>query len=90
VAAPDTLKLRPDKVAWRDVDDELIALDLDAAVYLSVNRAGAALWPALAEGTTRDALVAALEERFSIPNEAAATDVDTFLGQLSGLDLLEE
>jgi Coenzyme PQQ synthesis protein D (PqqD) len=89
VTAAETVKLRADRVAWRPVDDEVIALDVDAAVYLSVNRTGAALWPALAVGATRDELAGTLADRYSLSHEAAARDVDSFVEHLSGLGLLE-
>lgn len=75
------LKLREDKLAWREVDGETLLLDLEASMYLSVNPSATVLWRLLAEGTTRDALIDALEQKYSIARDRAAGDVDEFLNQ---------
>jgi hypothetical protein len=54
-----------------------------------VNRTGAVLWPLLAEGTDRDALVAAVVGEFDVDAETAGRDVDAFVGALREQDLLE-
>ena len=51
------LRLRPDAVAWREVDGEVIALGLESSTYFGTNSSGAILWRRLAEGTTRAELV---------------------------------
>lgn len=37
-------------VRSRELDDELVLLDLDAGTYYSLNRSGAEVWAALARG----------------------------------------
>ena len=54
------LRLRRERLEWRRVDGEVIAVDLEASTYLSANESAAPLWEALAEGTTRDDLIARL------------------------------
>jgi hypothetical protein len=83
------LRLRRSSLQWLDADGEIVALDEETLVYLSANESGAVLWEALAGGTTRDALVDALVDRFGIDNEQAARDVDTFLAELERRNLLE-
>jgi hypothetical protein len=80
------VKLREDGLHWRRVEDEIIVLD--GARYLSINAAGAELWPLLTEGTDRDALVARLVEVFEIDAAQAAADVDGFLADLREQGLL--
>jgi hypothetical protein len=87
----DTMtRLRSDALEWRSVDGQIVALDLRTSEYLSVNAAGAALWPGLAAGATREQLVATLADRFSLPEDAAGRDVDTFVASLRAQDLLEQ
>ena len=57
------LRLRNDDLAWRTVDDEMIAIDVRDSTYLTANDSGALLWAALAAGTTREALAGNLVER---------------------------
>lgn len=74
--------LRPDAVVWRQVGDEVVALDLRAQEYLAVNNTGATLWPALQEGATAGQLATMLEERFAVSREVADADVRAFLSSL--------
>jgi len=86
----DVLRLRSEALEWRQVDGEVIAVDLRRSVYLSANDSGALLWRALAEGTTRDQLVQALRDAFELEAEQADADVDAFLVELAEHDLLDE
>ena len=86
----EQLRLRPTELEWRDIEGEVVALDVRKSVYIAVNRTGALLWPALAEGTTKDALISLLSERFDLDRAAATSDVDAFLANLREQDLLEE
>jgi hypothetical protein len=83
-----TFRLRDDALHWRQIEDEVVAVDLKTASYLGANPAAAALWPALTEGATREELGAVLVERFGIGAEQAAADVDAFLAQLDEAGLL--
>lgn len=84
-----TLRLRPGALDWREVDGEIVALDLQALTYVAVNATGATMWPALVEGVTRDALVGQLRGRFDIDQTRAEADVDAFVETLRERDLLE-
>lgn len=83
------LRLRPERLEWRAVDDEVIAVDLDASVYLTANTAAMPLWEALARGTTRDELVGSLVREYGIDRADAERDVDEFLASLSERRLLD-
>jgi hypothetical protein len=83
------VKLRDGAVEWRQVETEVIALDLRRSLYLSLNRTGAVLWPLIVGGTTHDRLVEALREEFAVDESVARTDVDVFLRELRAHDLLE-
>jgi hypothetical protein len=84
----ETVRLRADKLEWRIVDDEVIALDLGSSEYLAINRVGAVLWPALAEGVAVDALVELVTTEFDVDRERVADDVEAFLATLERRDLL--
>ncbi|HEV3477917.1 MAG TPA: PqqD family protein [Gaiellaceae bacterium] len=83
-------RLRPDALRWREVDREVIAVDLGSSTYLSTNESGLVLWRRLAEGATRRELAAELQERFAIDASRAEIDVDNFLRALAERDLLED
>jgi hypothetical protein len=85
----DLLRLRDDKLEWREIDEEIVALDGRTSEYLSVNRSGAALWPLLLAGATRGVLVERLTEAFDVDRATAERDLDAFLEVLSERDLLD-
>lgn len=81
--------LRADAVDWREVDGQVVVLDRAGSVYLAVNAAGAALWPAIVEGATRSQLVQVLLDTFDVERSRAERDVDVFVASLAERDLLE-
>ncbi len=84
------LSLRGDDLAWRTVDDELIAIDVRDSTYLSANNSGLLMWNALAAGTTREELTAGLVAEYGIDAETASQDVEAFLADLKERGLLDE
>jgi hypothetical protein len=85
-----TLRLRSDELEWRDVEGEVVALDLRTSAYLTVNESGAKLWSALASGASRDQLIDLLVGTSKIPREQATADVDAFIEMLARQDMLVE
>jgi hypothetical protein len=84
------LQLRAEALAWRRVEDEVIAVDLRSSTYLSASGSAALLWQALAGGTTRDMLIDLLTGEFGVERDRAAADVDAFVADLAGRELLDE
>lgn len=80
--------LREQDLDWRQIDDEIVALDKQGAVYLAAQGSGTLLWRLLAETTTRDKLVAALVETYGIDPARGGSDVDEFLATLNERGLL--
>lgn len=83
-----TLHLADGQVAWREVEGEIVGVALGKGEYFAVTPSGAALWAALAEGTTHAALVELLRQRFGISEEIAVRDVTAFVESLDGWGLL--
>jgi hypothetical protein len=84
------LRLRTSDLEWREIEDEVIAVDVQTSTYLSANSSGMLLWRELARGTTRAALVDRLVEVYGIEGERAAADVDRFLEDLVSHGLLAD
>jgi hypothetical protein len=84
----ESFRLRDAELEWREVEGEIVALDLRESTYLSVNRTGTVLWPRLAAGATRDELIASLTASFDVDEESAGRDLDAFLGALRERGLL--
>ena len=82
------IRLDPRSVSWREVDGEILALDVVSSTYLGTNGVGALLWKALAVGTSRDRLVSLLLSEYDVGEIQAANDVDEFLSDLAAQGLL--
>jgi hypothetical protein len=83
------IKLRDERLQWRAVEGETIAVDLESSNYLAFNPTATELWQLLLDGTTEDALIGRLVELYGIPREQAATDVRAFLDTLAANGLLD-
>ena len=87
--APDKkVQLKAEDVVWREVDDELVVLELSTSTYLTLNGAAKHLWETLADGATIEQLVESLVERYQIPAEQARSDTESFLAALADRALL--
>lgn len=89
VVEEPVLRLRAHAVDWRVVEGQVVALDRERSVYLAINQSGAALWPAIVEGATRDELVGVLLGTFDVDSARATQDVDAFVADLNERNLLE-
>lgn len=83
------MKLRADDIVWREIDGDLVILDLRSSTYLTTNASGAVLMKELTEEKTDEQLAEALVKAFGITPEQAGTDVAAFVETLSKGDLLE-
>lgn len=84
------LRLRTDALEWREIDDEVVALEGERSIYLAANPAATLLWRRLASGATTTELTAALVEAYGIDEARAECDVAGFLDQARELRLVVE
>jgi Coenzyme PQQ synthesis protein D (PqqD) len=85
----DMLELRPKGLTWREVDHEVVVLDLDDSMYFSVNTSGAELWHLLVDGAPRSRLVDSIVDAYGIDSSRAEEDVDAFIAALGTHGLLK-
>lgn len=83
------VRVRGDRLTWRDVGGEIVALDLHSSTYFSANGSASVLLRVLAHGATSRELVLALLAEYDVPQEQAAQDVEAFLCSLEAHHLLE-
>lgn len=88
VPAPMRVQINSANVSWREVDGEVVALDLRSSTYFSTNRTGAIMWHAMVDGCSVDDLIELLQATFGIDETRAAADVTAFLDLLSKNKLL--
>lgn len=84
------MKLRANDITWREIDGDLVILDLRSSTYLTTNASGAVLMKELTEERTDDELVQALVGAYEISETQAASDVTSFVRALRDGGLLEE
>ncbi len=83
------LRLKLDDIVWREVDNELVVLELSTSTYLTLNGSAKLLWETLTEGSTIERLVLSLVGRYSLPPDQARFDVTAFILTLSERNLIE-
>jgi hypothetical protein len=83
------MKLRARDLTWREIDGDVVLLDLRSSSYLTANSSGTVLIKQLTEERTDGELVRSLMEAFGIDHAQAEQDVRTFLGALDQNGLLE-
>lgn len=84
-----SMKLRVDDITWREIDGDLVILDLRSSTYLTANASGTVLMRQLTEERTLPQLVQALVDAFGIPERRAQQDVQAFLDELVDRGLVE-
>jgi len=84
------MKLRAHNLTWREIDGDLVILDLSSSTYLTTNASGAVLMKALTQDRTDTELTQSLMEAFGISASQAETDVRTFLADLESGGLLDD
>ncbi|UFU02399.1 PqqD family protein [Ruania suaedae] len=83
------MRLRAQDVSWREIDGEMVLLDLRTSTYLTANRVGTLLLRLLSEHErTVDELADALVTEFEIPRSRAQADVEAFIADLRTRKLL--
>jgi hypothetical protein len=83
------LRLRSKELTWREVDGEIIALDLTSSLYFTANRTGTLLWTHLVEGARLSDLTALLAARYTLTEGDARHHVSSFIALLDSHSLLE-
>jgi Coenzyme PQQ synthesis protein D (PqqD) len=76
-------------VVWRDLDDEVVILDIVSNQYFGLNGAGGAMWRLLAGHGSVDEIVARLAEQFDAGAEQLRTDLEALIKDLEGKGLLK-
>ena len=80
----------PDELAWRELANEVVILDLRTSKYLTLNGSAAVLWAALAEGgATAGQLCECLQARYGLSTDRAAQDVGRFLAECQRQKLVQ-
>jgi hypothetical protein len=88
MTSPSRWTVRTSDVAVREIEGEVVVLDVSTRQYHALNRTGGALWQQLEAGATDAELAATLTDRFGADPREAGADVRAFLDGLVALQLL--
>jgi hypothetical protein len=83
------LRRRDDGVVWRELDGEIVLLDLRSSMYFTLNSTGKLLWDLLAQPSTTQVLVASIIDAYGVSDAQAASDVEAFVVALAEHDLVQ-
>jgi hypothetical protein len=75
-------RIRKSGISWRELDGQIVVLDLASSKYVTVSGAGAVIWQQLVPGATLDQVVNALTDVFDIDEETARADSRVFIDDL--------
>ncbi len=70
----------------------VIALGAASKIFngiIKLNESGKFIWDKLAEGATKEEIVDALLAEYDVSRETAENDVDKFIAELEGANILE-
>lgn len=83
------MRLRSEGLTWREMDGDLVILDLRSSTYMTTNASGAVLMRELVEERTEAQLAQSLVDAFGITTSQAVQDVQEFVQMLREGDLLD-
>lgn len=87
ILAASTYKA-PDNYSWRDVNNELVVLNLQSGEYFTFNDVGRLIWLTLNDGKSVEDIAKAVVEQYSTAEEKAMADVKAFISNLLSEGLL--
>jgi len=84
----DTFTIDPN-LSWRDVGEDLVALNTSSGEYFTFNKTGRIIWLAIAEGDTLDELTQKIVTEYNVDQKKTLSDVTKFLTMLIEGGLIE-
>lgn len=86
----EVLRIRSEAAVSREVDGEMVVLDLKAGKYLGTNGSGKLLWRAMTDGATREQLAETLVQAYRIGRPQADEAVTAFVDVCRSRGFLHE
>ena len=78
-----------ENVVWRDLDGEIVILNLTSGVYFSVDGVGAPVWTLVSEQVTNDEIVGKLISEFDVEETCLRNDMEALFQELASQGLIE-
>jgi len=78
-----------DNVVWRDLDGEIVILNLTSGVYFSVDGVGTRIWILMSEQVATEEIVRQLIAEFDVEEAQLRSDMESLVKDLAGQGLIE-
>ena len=65
----------PNKIVWRNIDGDVVILNLDSGVYYNLNKTGSLIWCLLDKQRSTEEIIERICERYRIAPEKASRDI---------------
>lgn len=86
-----TFRIKKESSAYNVMDGEATVIHTETSAYYSLNEIGTTIWEIISDGTfTREEIEKVLIDCFSINQETASSDTNSFISKLKEADLAEE
>jgi hypothetical protein len=82
------VRIRKD-VVFRDLDGELVLLNLRTGVYFGLDRVGTRIWGLIADERSLSEIVGALTADYEVDAETCEADVAQFVATLADNELID-
>ena len=73
----------------RELDGDIVILDIPSGRYFSINSVGAFVWNLLGDPIERDDIIDAVTDEFDVDRATAASDINSLLDELVDAGLVE-
>ncbi|MHB8844964.1 MAG: PqqD family protein [Nitrospirota bacterium] len=81
IAATNSYKA-PDNYSWRDVNNELVVLNLQSGEYFTFNDVGRLIWLSVNDGKPVGDITRLVVEQYATTEDKAQNDVTAFISNL--------
>jgi hypothetical protein len=78
-----------ENVVWRDLDGEIVILNLTSGVYFSVDGVGTRIWILMSEQVAPEEIVRRLMAEFEVEEAQLRSDMESLVKDLAGQGLIE-
>jgi hypothetical protein len=77
----------PKKIIYKEIDGNLVAVDIDGAKYYTFNHTATKMFNYLREGLRHEEVTSKISAEFGVPVESAQADLEQLLNDLESKHL---
>lgn len=80
--ASESIYKAPDNYSWRDVNNELVVLNLQSGEYFTFNEVGRTIWLLINDSKSVEEITRSVTEQYATSEEKAGSDVRSFISNM--------